>query len=49
MYKPKKSIKSKLIQEAMRTKDRDKIRNIREYMKVRPSPEQIEEEYDAKD
>ncbi len=34
----------------MRMKDRDKIRNIREYMKIKPPPEQNDQdEFDPKE
>lgn len=33
-YRPKKSLKSKLIQDALHSRDRDKIKQIRSYLKA---------------
>lgn len=33
-YRPKKSLKSKLIQDALLSRDRDKIKQIRTYLKA---------------
>lgn len=44
-YRPKKSLKSKLIQEALTSRDRDKIRQIRGYLKAH-SPIREDEQAD---
>lgn len=48
-YRPKKSLKSRLIQEALHTKDRTKIRQIRQHLRGGPHllQEPLDEDYEG--